>query len=228
MLVAAVAIAICGAGCEEKAGVGGKAESLETVEGAGSVAELYAVGCADCHGAAGEGNNPKLVPAVAGLPDYYVVGELTKFQGLLRGMEPDAAGGALKMHGIASSMSLDLMQAMGAYLAGMRPVVSELTVAEGADLARGRKLYEAQCAECHGREAEGDPAKLSPPLYVFQDWYLVAQIEKFQADLRQSDPANVASLRMHATALQLAREEDVRDVAGFVVSRLTGQRDAAP
>ncbi len=121
VLVFAAAVAGCGDG-------GGPAESLEVVEGWGSIAEIYATGCASCHGAAGEGNNPMVVPAV----------------------------------------------------------------------------------------------------YVFQDWYLGRQFEKFQTKDRKSDPANEASLRMHARAMTMVLEEDVRDVAGYIVSRLEEKGDAEP
>ena len=42
--------------------------------------EIYEKACAECHGEAGEGDNPGLIPSVAGLPDYYVVQEMEKFR----------------------------------------------------------------------------------------------------------------------------------------------------
>lgn len=190
--------------------------------------EVYRRGCAECHGTNGQGDDPGLIPAIAGLPDYYVVGELEKFRDLLRGEEADRPDGVLVMHRVAGSMDEKLMRGTGEVIARMPPVVSAVTVAESGDIERGKALYAGRCAECHGMNAEGDPGKESPPLYVFQDWYLARQIEKFRAGEREADPLHLESVKMHGMAKAFQTEEEILDVAAFIKSRLAGVSDAEP
>ena len=51
--------------------------------------------CAQCHGAAGEGNPVVLAPAIAGLQSWYVTAQLTKFRSGLRGTHPEDVAGLL-------------------------------------------------------------------------------------------------------------------------------------
>src|SRR5436309_10847083 len=45
--------------------------------------------CQPCHGMHGAGSLALRAPAIAGLPEWYVSAELTKFQGNIRGAHPD-------------------------------------------------------------------------------------------------------------------------------------------
>ena len=50
--------------------------------------------CVPCHGAHGGGNRDLGAPAIAGLPDWYLVTQLAKFKNGMRGTNPDDTTGA--------------------------------------------------------------------------------------------------------------------------------------
>ena len=59
--------------------------------------------CSACHGPQGHGNRELMAPAIAGLPEWYVVNQLKKFRNGGRGAHPaDISGlrpGRLRAHG---------------------------------------------------------------------------------------------------------------------------------
>ena len=59
--------------------------------------------------------------------------------------------------------------------------------ASAQDLARGEQLF-ALCGNCHGAEGAGNATFLAPGLAGLGEWYLVAQLEKFQAGIRGGHP----------------------------------------
>lgn len=82
---------------------------------------------------------------------------------------------AAKLRGIIASKAAnttvaDQARALAAGLLAAYPV--PMSPAKAPDLQRGAKLYEAQCASCHGAEGRGDgplAAKLNPPPIALSD-----------------------------------------------------------
>jgi cytochrome c553 len=197
--------------------------------GAEKGAVLFSVECSQCHGVEGEGSDKlfRRAPALAGLPDFYVAAQLEQFRWQLRGAAEDGESGARNMHAMMGQMNDAMVKSVAQHIAGMRPVVSAPSV--HGDVERGKILYGKLCAECHGVNAQGNAAKESPPLYVFQDWYLVRQIQKFRDGTRKPSAANADAVKMHGVAVQLVRrKQDVKDLAVFIAERLTGTGDAEP
>ncbi len=186
---------------------------------------MYRHDCASCHGDKGEGNDELLVPAIAGLPDYYVMQQMEKFRALLRGGDPESMK-SQSMHQDAKELDDATLKALARVINAMTPVKGVGSVI--GDRERGQMLYENLCAACHGQMAQGDASKESPPLHGFQDWYIVQQVQLFKAGKRKADPANVDSVEMHAMAKRLWRGKDVRDIASFIATSLEGYQDAEP
>ncbi len=181
--------------------------------------------CASCHGQDGHGYDKTRGPAIAGLPEYYVMRQVEKFRaGLRGGLEPEE-GDVYAMHRETVELTDELFRDLAAYVAGFEPRRAIHSVA--GDIERGKQLYANQCAECHGADAEGDTAKESPPLHGFQDWYVIQQIQRFKTDKRQGDPKNPDSVAMHEVARQM-KQRDIRSIAAFVTTRLDGEPDAQP
>jgi cytochrome c oxidase subunit 2 len=97
---------------------------------------LYAL-CTQCHGAAGAGSPAALAPAIAGLPQWYVEGQLLKFRAGQRGGHFDDIAG-MRMRPMSLSLKGDAdVSAVSAYVASLAPVDAPVSLA-GADPARGR------------------------------------------------------------------------------------------
>ena len=108
---------------------------------------LYLQGCASCHGSAGHGtpNGPSIVDAGAAGADFE----------LRTGRMPLAAPG---MPEVRQPPAYDEAQieALVAFVAslGQGPAIPDVVASVG-DLARGRQIYIANCAACHGATGAG-------------------------------------------------------------------------
>ncbi len=178
-------------------------------------AELYRF-CAQCHGAEGGGNREYLAPSIAGLDEWYVESQLSKFRAGIRGMHPDDVGG-LRMY----PMSLHLKteeeaKSVASYIAGLTPVAppTELT---GGDVATGKTLY-AACAACHGPDAAGMENLKSGPLRYSSDWYLLSSLQKYKSRVRGSDPADLTGAQMLPMAATLADDQAMKDVIAYIMT----------
>ena len=82
----------------------------------------------------------------------------------------------------------------------------------------GRDLYNQTCAACHGAEGNGQPALNAPSLRGIEDWYLVKQYENFRQGIRGAHPDDVYGQQMQAMSTALTSEEEMRDVAAWLLS----------
>jgi cytochrome c oxidase subunit 2 len=169
--------------------------------------------CAACHGADGGGMQEFEAPAIAGLPEWYLLGQLGKFQSGARGTHADDANG-LRMRGMARTLNHDGdVEAVAAYVASL-PVQTPSSDLEG-DPEHGRELF-ATCVECHGEDAAGDESRGAPPLTGLDDWYIVSQLQLFKAGIRGTNPQDETGATMRPMALGLADEQAMRDVAAYI------------
>lgn len=67
--------------------------AAHTVEGDVATGQQLYAACADCHGAAARGEATKYAPALAGMSDWYLLGELARFRSGDRGADYDDAHG---------------------------------------------------------------------------------------------------------------------------------------
>jgi len=120
---------------------------------------LYLQGCAACHGPSGEGSayGPSLVGVGAAAADFQ----------LRTGRMPLSAPGAPAVRQ-SPAYSEEQIEAIDAFVAslGPGPAIPNV-VASNGDLARGRQLYLANCAACHGATGAGGTVGggfVAPPL----------------------------------------------------------------
>jgi len=176
---------------------------------------LYAL-CAQCHGAEGRGNRDFQVPAIAGLPQWYIQMQLQKFRVGLRGTHFDDITG-MRMRPMSLTLRGDSdVAAVSTYAASLPAYKPEPSIDGNA--AAGKGLY-ALCAACHGQNGEGVQAMSSPPLKYASDWYLVSQLNKFKAGIRGTNPKDPTSLLMgpqSPMAMTLKTEQSVRDVVAYI------------
>lgn len=164
----------------------------------------YAV-CAECHLESGFGEPGGTMPQLGGQHRSVLIKQLLDIRtGRRRNplMAPYLAG-------------LPDEQAIADVAAHVARLPAKASNGKGAgqDLARGRRLYRASCASCHGAAGEGDASSFTPALRGQHYRYVVRQLIDIAGARRgNGHPGMVA-----ATADLTAR--DVAAVADFV-SRL--------
>ena len=171
--------------------------------------------CVPCHGPAGHGSPLVGAPQIAGLPKWYLVNELTKFQNSVRGTHPDDAEGA-RMRPMARSLYRpgDL-ESVAEYVATLAPSRPRPSLTEG-NVAAGQARFTTICIACHGPDASGNQAIGSPPLNHQADWYMYAQLGKFRAGMRGADPADLTGAQMAAIAKSLPDTTAMKDVIAYI------------
>jgi len=174
---------------------------------------LYAV-CASCHGQNGQGNKTLNAPALTGLSDWYIVGQLRNFKNGLRGANPEDQYGA-QMTAFALTLDEQGMRDVAAYIDELpeRRVENEAH----ADAQRGRRLYRT-CAFCHGRDGMGRWQHNAPRLAGMDDWYLVRQLNNFQAGIRGGHPRDQYGSQMVDMSQFLADDRSIREVVSYINS----------
>ncbi|MER5380541.1 c-type cytochrome [Streptomyces sp. NPDC002688] len=130
----------------------GKAQADETAQSLGITEgkKLYAVGCASCHGAGGQGttDGPSLVGVGAAAVDFQVG------TGRMPAQQPGAQIPKKKV--IYSQAEIDQLAAFIASLGAGPTIPTKSQVSpEGADIAKGGELFRTNCAQCHNFTGKG-------------------------------------------------------------------------
>ena len=176
-------------------------------------AQLYRT-CVPCHGPDGKGDATLRAPAIAGLPDWYVTAELTKFQHDIRGAHPDDMEGH-RMRPMARSLyHAGDVEAVAGYVSHMKSTWMPPMMA--GDVAAGQKRYTSLCITCHGPDGHGTQALGAPPIANQADWYLVAQLVKFKTGMRGMHPQDAQGQQMHAMSMTIPDTLAMHDVVAYV------------
>ena len=171
--------------------------------------------CVPCHGQDGQGNLALRAPAIAGLPDWYLTAEITKFQNDIRGAHPDDMEGH-RMRPMARTLyHKGDVEAVVGYVSKLKahwvpPVMA------GGDLAAGQQRYATVCIACHGADGRGGQALGAPPIAGQADWYLRAQLKKFKSGMRGAHPDDKTGGMMRAMSSTLPDTLAMRDVIAYV------------
>jgi cytochrome c553 len=134
---------------------------------------LYLKRCRSCHGPRGWGNGLKEVPTIAGQQERYLLVQLAEFALLERN------GSA--MHRATSPSDVGHAQAirdLAAFLS-QAPANPQSEQGDGRALATGEKLFQRQCATCHGKAAEGSSDEPIPALAGQHFAYTLLQLKSF-------------------------------------------------
>jgi cytochrome c553 len=126
--------------------------------------------CAICHSPQGWGTPDGRYPEIAGQHLNVIIKQLADIRSGNRDNPT--------MYPFASASSLGGVQGLvdvSAYIAQlpMSPINSH---GPGFDLELGRRIYAAECAECHGDNGEGDNAEFYPSLYGQHYEYMLRQM----------------------------------------------------
>lgn len=161
--------------------------------------------CAGCHGEYAEGGKEGEYPRLAGLPEKYIAEELRRFKSHERLNHPMVP--YTKERELPEEDLLDV----SAYLPTIQlysrlPPIDEenfdayerlllskklLTIPRfKGDTDAGKKLYNQECAICHGRRGEGKPKKSIPLLAGQYSAYLLKQLNAYRGGNRIHDNEN--------------------------------------
>ena len=170
--------------------------------------------CRLCHGSDGLGNPGLQAPAIAGLPQWYIEGQLEKFRTGIRGVRPeDAPGMLMRPSAVALSEEEDI-EAVAEHVASLSPDREVSVVLEGqAEL--GAVTYSGVCSACHGPDATGNEVLGAPPLVLLDAWYMLTQLRNFKTGIRGSDPRDTWGMTMKINADALS-EDDMKDVITYI------------
>jgi cytochrome c553 len=168
--------------------------------------------CTVCHGANGNGNPAIHAPKISGIEPWYLKRQLEHFRAGLRGTQGQDLPG-MEMQPVAMQLDDPAIEAVASYVHTFDSKPPPATVS--GDAKHGRKLYEA-CAACHGARGEGNGALQAPALAGQTDWYLVTQLERFQAGLRGFSAQDVQGTQMRAAASALPDHAAINDVVAYI------------
>jgi cytochrome c553 len=147
---------------------------------------LFLKHCTGCHGARAWGNGIKEVPALAGQRELYLIVQLAQFATLER--ESSA------MHEAVSPPDVDHAQAirdLAAYLSKAAPN-PQPEQGDGIGLAASARLFQRQCAICHGTAGQGSTDERIPALAGQHYPYTLLQLKNFAAGHRgQVEPPGI-------------------------------------
>lgn len=175
---------------------------------------LYAL-CAACHGPNAEGMAALNAPANAGQDPWYMTRQLKNFKAGIRGAHPDDAFGA-QMRPMAMVLATDQQIAdVVAYITSLDLPEPPHTVDGDIDL--GRQAYET-CIPCHGEFGEGAQSLDAPRLSNQHDWYIVRQLENFNAGIRGGHQNDIYGAQMRIMSQMLESDERIRAVAAYITS----------
>jgi len=176
--------------------------------------------CRPCHGDAGEGNQALGAPAIAGLPRWYIVSQLTGFEIGFRGTHPQDTVG-IRMKSMARTFDVEGdLESVADYVATLPRLDHAATLmdAEGAPLGNvqaGEQVYTTVCAGCHLGGAEGFEGSQAPPLLGQHDWYMLAQYQKYLRGWRGTHADDVWGRTMQESTAR-ATEAQALDALAYI------------
>lgn len=116
-------------------------------------------------------------------------------------------------------------------LGALATMLTACGLAPPAGEARGPAVFET-CATCHGSDGQGIEEYGAPAIAGLPEWYLRAELEKFQTGARGAHPDDAQGLRMRSMARSMNHEGDVDAIVAYVAampaaSPTDGSGDAA-
>ena len=172
--------------------------------------------CVNCHGQNGEGMANVAAPSIAGLPQWYVEAQLWKFRAGHRAYHPSDAAG-LRMRPMSRQLDNELeIKNVSAYVASL-PRPNPAPTLTGGDAQVGQGLY-GTCLACHGPEGKGNEALKAPPLVGQNDWYLLAQLQKFKAGHRGTAKGDDSGASMRPMSMTLVDDQAIKNVLAYVAT----------
>jgi len=177
--------------------------------------------CTVCHGVQLMGNVNVQAPRLSGMATWAVEQNLRSFRNGWRGThEADLSG--MEMRPMAAALSNEMLDAAVIFVNATESPLPDATL--DGDANAGKTLF-ASCAACHGADANGDESLGAPALGRLDDWYLLAQLNKFRDGSRGSHPRDDYGQQMRASVQILSDDQAMLDVVRYITTLHSGPGD---
>lgn len=183
---------------------------LETGKG------IFESTCLPCHGANAEGNKDIGAPALNRQEPWYLLAQLRKFRGGIRGAKDDDIGGQMMAPMAMALADEQAMLDVAVYIASLEGDIPARSIR--GDRTAGERTFKMICSACHGANGAGRPEIRTPALSGQADWYLVSQLTKFRRGLRGYHDLDISGMQMRGMAAALSTDKAVVDVASYIAS----------
>ncbi|MGI9627661.1 MAG: c-type cytochrome [Longimicrobiales bacterium] len=168
--------------------------------------------CAPCHGDQGQGKEELGAPALAGGQQWFLAGQLVKFDEGARGYHYLDAGG-LRMRPMRRALtSPEDVESVLAYIATM-PAANPATTGIG-NAAAGQGAFPV-CTACHGVDGEGVEALNAPSLHHLSDWYVASSVQKYRDGVRGALPGDATGATMRPMVMSMT-DDQIFNIAAYV------------
>jgi cytochrome c oxidase subunit 2 len=94
---------------------------------------------------------------------------------------------------------------------------AEVTINDG-NVNRGQRIYDANCASCHGNDGRGSWATDAPNLVGMDDWYMAIQIEHYREGIRGDHRDDEYGYQMVSMVKAMRTQQQVEDVLTYINS----------
>lgn len=81
---------------------------------------------------------------------------------------------------------------------------------------RGEHLFNNNCTVCHGYDAGGKADIAAPSIAGLDDWYVKAQLKKFQPGIRGAHPEDMPGMRMRPMSRTLISDAEIDAIADYL------------
>lgn len=150
--------------------------------------------CQSCHRPDASGRTSGAYPRLSGQHPTVIIKQIIDIRTGRRSnpkMEPYIADHVLTPYEIAD---------IAAWLKAL-PISTENGKGPGTGVAAGKKLYEKNCADCHGGKGEGKAEKFYPMVAAQHYRYLLRELKYIRdGDRRNSNPEMVDVVKPYATS----------------------------
>ncbi len=153
-------------------------EAIHLTPDIGNGREVYRL-CAVCHMPEGWGTNDGYYPQIAGQHFTVIIKQLADI--LARNRDTPTMFPFALLQNLQPQEFADV----AAYLA-RQPMTRNNGLGPGGDLNHGKRLYEENCVDCHGKEGEGNEKKYMPLIQGQHYDYLVRQFEWIREGKRRN------------------------------------------
>lgn len=170
--------------------------------------------CVVCHGSGLQGNKVVVAPNLSILPAWYISAQLKAYEHNWRSEDASLID-AKDMRAVAVALTDKELAQVLKFLASVPPQGAKPYLT--GDKSHGQQLF-ASCSACHGESAQGNEALRAPPLAGQNDWYIFYQLKDYLANIRGHMSDDTQGNMMRNSAKVLTTEQDLLDVASYLVS----------
>ncbi len=180
----------------------------DPARGGAGFAELA---CARCHRKDASGRATSTTPRLSGQHAAVIIKQVLDIRSGLRYNPP------MQPMVTEEKLSLQALADIAAHLQAL-PLAGNLGKGPGSGVARGKELFDKDCARCHGSAGEGNAAIFAPMVAAQHYPYLLRELEFIRSGERgNSNPTMAALLRTYA-------QDDLQAVADYLAQAPAPER----